>query len=160
MLVSRYKNCEDQRLGDEVNTEFENTRELSEKLWYSFAAARGEDTNRDIGDRGAGGQQSRSALLSQAGESLYGVGHELAGPFPKVCTRAMEGIATTPGVFITVFSRLWEMLFKARPNLRRETGEDVIGEIQAHEDDETSASSQKKNTAAAGGGEGGAGGSI
>ena len=122
-------------LVDAVNTDFENTRELSEKLLYSFAAARGEDTNRDIGDRGAGGQQSRSALLSQAGESLYGVGHELAGPFPKVCTRAMEGIATTPGVFITVFSRLWEMLFKARPNLLRETVDDVIGEIQAHEDD-------------------------
>ena len=83
LLVSRYKNFDDQMLVDAVNTDFENMRELSEKLLYSFAAARGEDTNRDIGDRGAGGQQSRSALLAQAGESLYGVGHELAGPFPK-----------------------------------------------------------------------------
>lgn len=160
LLVSRYKNFEDQMLVDAVNTDFENTRELSEKLLYSFAAARGEDTNRDIGDRGAGGQQSRSALLSQAGESLYGVGHELAGPFPKVCTRAMEGIATTPGVFITVFSRLWEMLFKARPNLLRETVDDVIGEIQAHEDDARSVSSKEKKSSAEGGGGGGEGGSL
>ena len=122
-------------LVDAVNTDFENMRELSEKLLYSFAAARGEDTNRDIGDRGTGGQQSRSALLAQAGESLYGVGHELAGPFPKVCTRAMEGIATTPGVFITVFSRLWEMLFKARPDLLRETVDDVIKDLKSHDDD-------------------------
>jgi len=157
LLVSRYKNFDEQMLVDAVNTDFENTRELSEKLLYSFAAARGEDTNRDIGDRAAGGQQSRSALLAQAGESLYGVGHELAGPFPKVCTRAMEGIATTPGVFITVFSRLWEMLFKARPSLLRETVDDVIEEMQAHDDDALSMSSKKKKSSAD---ESGRGGSI
>ena len=150
LLVSRYKNFDDQMLVDAVNTDFENMRELSEKLLYSFAAARGEDTNRDIGDRGTGGQQSRSALLAQAGESLYGVGHELAGPFPKVCTRAMEGIATTPGVFITVFSRLWEMLFKARPDLLRETVDDVIKDLKSHDDDARSLSSSSKKKKASG----------
>ena len=45
----------------------------------------------------------------------------------------MEGINTTPGVFITVFARVWEMLFKARPNLLRKTVDDIIESIDAHD---------------------------
>jgi len=71
LLISRFTNFDEKLLVEAVNANFENAKELSEKLLFSFATARGEDNNRDIGERG-GGHQSRSAILAQAGESLYG----------------------------------------------------------------------------------------
>ena len=63
----------------------------------------------------------------------------------------MEGIVDDlHGVFITVFSRLWEMLFKARPDLLRETVDDVIKDLKSHDDDARSLSSSSKKKKASG----------
>ena len=83
LLVSRYKNFEDQMLVDAVNTDFEN-RKLSEKLLYSRSSL----AKTRIATSAIAGQvgNSRDLLYSQA-EVFIRRGHELAGPFPKVCTR-------------------------------------------------------------------------